>query len=683
MFTAVRVGEVTLPNRIMQTAHSKGYADYGVESARDLAYYLERVRGGVGLIIAGGRTIDPSTLAPPAFSSGYVDGITEADRKVTEAVHRYDTRIFAQTNHFGVNSPTDGIDELHELVSASDVPAPTHGKVPRPMEEADMARVSEHWARSAELIREGGYDGVEILMAHGYLLHQFFSPFYNHRTDEHGGSVANRARLAARVLRAVRDRVGDDFTVGVRMSLGDFLPGGLELDDVVGIARELAAAARVDFFNLSGPGYHAFSLSIPPVGGPPDGWLAEAGGTFRAALGDTPVFLVGGIRRPETVDAILDAGQADVVALTREQLAEPEWVEKVRSGRQDEIRHCIRANQGCFTNLMRASPIHCTVNPEAGRESVFRRHRGAARTRRRWLVVGGGPAGMKAAATLARRGHTVTLAEREERLGGQVDLLLRAPGREDIGLLVSDLERELRRRGVEVLLGTNADAAFVRAADVDRVLLATGARPDRDGFSTFAPAVRVLDGVREPHVLTGWDVLAGTPVPAGRVAVLDDDGGRYAASVTELLLAAGHEVEHVTTRPMLLPDTVPTLEHPVIYARILAQPVTVHVNTWVRSVRGGRLAAYNLYTGAEHRVREVDTVVLVTQRRADDALHRALGGEHERLGDCLAPRSLDHAIFDGYVAGLEMDRSEMPAPGELQRRWDLLDVVEPAVVRAG
>lgn len=295
MFEPLQVGEVVLPNRIMQTAHSKGYADYGVESPRDLAYYLERAQGGLGLIIAGGRGIDASTLAPAAFASGYVDGITEADRRITEAVHRYDTKIFAQTNHFGVNSPTDGIDELHELISASDVPAPTHGKVPRPMEEADMVALEENWARAAELIREGGYDGVEILMAHGYLLHQFFSPLYNHRDDEYGGSVANRARLAGRVLRAVRERVGADFTVGVRMSLGDFFPGGMELDEVIGIGRELAATSRVDFFNLSGPGYHAFSLSVPPVGGPPDGWLAESSGRFRAAVEGTPVFLVGGI----------------------------------------------------------------------------------------------------------------------------------------------------------------------------------------------------------------------------------------------------------------------------------------------------------------------------------------------------------------------------------------------------
>ncbi len=269
---------------------------------------------------------------------------------------------------------------------------------------------------------------------------------------------------------------------------------------------------------------------------------------------------------------------------------------------------------------------------------------------------------MKAAATLARRGHTVTLAERGERLGGQVNLLLRAPGREDIGLLVSDLQRELERRGVEVRLGTELDGAAVEAFGADRVLLATGARPDRRGFSTWNPAVPQLDGADEPHVLTGWDVLQGAQVAPGPVAVLDDDGGRYAASVTELLLAAGHAVEHVTTRPMLFPDTVPTLEHPVIYARVLAQPITVHLNTWVRSVRGGRVAAYNLYTGAEHPVGDVATVVLVTQRRAEDALYHALGEATSGSATASRPGALDHAIFDGYVAGSRWTARSCPIP---------------------
>ena len=290
---------------------------------------------------------------------------------------------------------------------------------------------------------------------------------------------------------------------------------------------------------------------------------------------------------------------------------------------------------------------------------------------------------MKAAATLAKRGHTVVLAERSDRLGGQVNLLLRAPGREDIGLLVADLEAELVRRGVDVRLGTEMDAAAVRAHGADRVLLATGARPDRRGFSTWNAGVHELDGVGEPHVLTGWDVLEGARPAPGPVAVLDDDGGRYAASVTELLLAAGHPVEHITTRPMLFPDTVPTLEHPVIYARVLAgadHGPPQHLGA-LRPGRAGR-RLQPLHGRRSPGRRRGDGGPRHPAPRGGRAAPRP-GREHLRLGDCLAPRGLDHAIFDGYVAGLEMDRSELPDPGELQRRWDLLDVGEPTVTQGG
>jgi mycofactocin system FadH/OYE family oxidoreductase 2 len=679
LFSPLRIGTVTVRNRIMQTAHVKLFASGAVDSQRNVDYQLARAKGGAGLLITGNRVVHPtSTTGFPRVSWALLHGATEVNRRLTDAVHEHGAAIFEQLNHFGLNASSDSTDDLRTLWGPSAVKSPAYGETPKAMEQEDIREVVEWWGRSAELSREGGFDGTEVHISHSYLLHQFLSPLYNKRTDEYGGSFENRIRLSREVIDEVRRRVGPDFVVGVRISLSDFIPGGLDVGDAVRVAQELEADGRIDYVNVTAAGYHNIFMAIQPSDAP-DGYLVDLTATVKAAVRDLPVFTVGGIKDPALAEEIIASGKADMVAMTRAQIADPEFANKVSEGRESEIYHCIRGNQGCIGRVFKGLPISCTVNPAMGRE----RRLGPlvpADVRRRFLVAGGGPSGMKAAETLAKRGHGVVLIEREGSLGGQINLILKTPGREEFGWITRDLDAQMRAHGVEIRLGTEVTPALVAELAPDDVIVATGAVPTRTGFSSVAPLVETLPGVEQENVFTVWDVLLGSRSCGESVVVLDDDGSRYAAGTAEVLLDRGSRVELVSRWNALFPFTLTTLDMPILYSRLLGKGLTFRLNSWAKAIERDRVSVYNLYTGAEEAIEGVDTVVLATGPKANEDLYLALKGEVEnlhRIGDCVAPRKLDHAVYEGYIAGLERWSPEERYiyEGELER-WE--EAIVPA-----
>jgi mycofactocin system FadH/OYE family oxidoreductase 2 len=658
LLSPLQIGSVTVRNRIMQTAHVKLFARDGVDTERDVAYQVERARGGAGLLITGNRLVHPtSTTGMPRFPFAYLPEAMQVDRKITAGVHEHGAAIFAQLNHFGTNATSDAADDLRVLWGPSAVKSPAYGETAKAMEPEDIAEVVEWWARSAELSREAGFDGTEVHLSHSYLLHQFLSPIYNKRTDEYGGSLENRLRFPREVIAAVRRRVGRDWVVGIRVSLSDFIPGALDVGDAIAIASALEADGDLDYVNVTAAGYHNIHLAMQPSDGP-DGFLVDLAAELKQGLKRLPVFTVGGIKDPQLAEQLIADRKADMVAMTRAQIADPEFANKVREGREDEIVHCIRGNQGCIGRVFKGLPIQCTVNPATGRERRFghgtlRR----AEQPRHFVVAGGGPAGMKAACVLAERGHRVTLLEREERLGGQVNLITSTPGRDQFGWISRDLEGELHRREVDVRLGMEATAESVLSLAPEAVIAATGALPSRTGFSIANPLVDELPGVGQDNVVSAWDVLRDSRPIGERVLVLDDDGGRYTAGVAEVLLDRGKRVTVATHFNALFPATFYTLDMPFLYQRLFEKGLSYRLNVWASAIAGDSVSLYNIYTGAEDDTIAVDTVVLGTGPEADESLYFALKAKVEdlhRIGDCVAPRKLDHAIYEGFLAGREL-----------------------------
>ena len=669
LFSPLKIGNATVANRILQTAHVKLFTENGIDSQRNIDYQVARARGGAGLLITGNRLVHPtSTTGMPRFAFAFLKGAVELNQRLTAAVHEHGALIFEQLNHFGGNASSDSADDLRVLWGPSNVKSPAYGEMPKAMEQRDIDEVIEWWAHCAELSREGGFDGTEVHIGHSYLLHQFLSPLYNKREDGYGGSLANRLRFALEVIAAVRERVGTDWVVGVRVTLSDFFPGGLDIDDARETLRLLEEPGQLDYVNVTAAGYHNIHEAIQPSDAP-DGYLVDLAAELKSST-TLPVFTIGGIKDAAFADALIAEGKADMVAMTRAQIADPEFANKAREGRDDEIIHCIRGNQGCIGRVFKGLPINCTVNPVAGRERRFGQLPPAEHPGR-WIVVGGGPAGMKAAETLARRGHDTTLLEQSERLGGQVNLIVQTPGRDEFGWITRDLETQLGKLGVDVRLGTAATADSLRALDADGIVLATGALASRAGFSSVNPLVDELPGASQDNVLTSWEAIEGSRPIGARVVLLDDDGTRAAAGVAMALLDRGHEVTVATRWSALFPFTLYGLDMAHVYADVFGHGLAWRANVWASAIDGTTVRLFNLYTGAEEPPIEADTVVL-TGVKPNDELYLALsetGLNLHRVGDCVAPRKLDHAIYEGYLAGRELfdPHERYIYEGELER----------------
>ena len=640
LFSPIQVGSVILKNRIYSSGHAEAMAEGGRPGDRLTRYHAAKARGGCALTIFGGSSsVHPSSPAAAWKQiANHDDSIIPAYRALADAVHAHECLVFTQLTHMGRRAQADG-EEAAVLLAPSQIPERVHREVPHELEAEQIAELVRAFGEAARRCREAGLDGIELSMAHNHLIDQFWSPLFNQRLDEYGGSLENRMRFGFEVLRETRRFVGRDFVVGARISGDEFTRGGLTAADMAEIARRLAASGLVDFLSIIGGGAHTYELqaaAVPNMSYATGVFVPLAAAIKQAAPG-LAIFHASRIVDPVHADRVVAAGEIDVVGMTRALIADPELPRKAREGRLDDIRTCVGANEGCIDRIYQGKPVTCVQNPATGRERELADVNRAAKPRK-VVVVGGGVAGLEAARMATLRGHRVVLFEKTAELGGQVLLAARAPARSEYAGIVRYLAGQVRKLGAEIRLDVEVAPETVIAERPEAVVIATGSHP-------FVPAVPGGDG---KHVVTDRDVLAGDARVGASVVVVDDVHTQQALSTAELLLEQGKRVEVISPLFYVGQDIGVTSIAP-LYKRLFTRGAVLTPGTELRAVEGSAVLVANVYSGAERRIEGVDTVVLSAGSRSTDSLYRALKGrvpELHAVGDCVAPRGVHQAILD-------------------------------------
>jgi mycofactocin system FadH/OYE family oxidoreductase 2 len=634
LFTPLKIGTFEVRNRIVSTAHFTGYGDRGLPSERHMHYWGSKAKGGIGLIVTEVQPVHPSAGQSPTMILTWRDDVIEPFKRVADYVHQYGARIVAQLWHPGRQG---GGAAGFPSWAPSPIPYGPRQTVPHEMTMEEVQEVIAAYGPAARRMREAGADGVEIHAAHGYLPQQFLSPLTNKRSDGYGGTEENRVRFLMEIIDAVRDAVGNDYTVGIRVSGDEYQQGGLSLQDMQRIVGTLNVGNKLDYINVSFSG----GPIIAPMYVPSGQFVYLAAGIKQVT--DVPVFCIGRINDPVLAENILAQNQADMVGMTRANICDPELPNKAREGRLNEIRRCVAISEGCWGHVSTQQPITCVFNPTVGREKETQIT--PALVKKKVMVIGGGIAGMEAARVAAARGHHVSLYEKQPYLGGQLQIAAKAPGRQDMTEPVRYYEYQFKLLGVDVHLGEDVDPEMVQSANPEAVILATGGRP------RSLP----IRGASGPNVMQARDVLMGLCEPGDNVLLFAADQGMEGLTTADFLAARGKQVQ-VLIPQATLGGSIDPLTTMMLNRRLEGAGVKIQLETRLEAIDGSTVTVVRS-PGDLEQIEDVDTVVIALGSEANDELYKQIRKQVNEVllvGECFLPRKLEHHTLDGLLAGLKV-----------------------------
>ena len=661
LFEPISVGQMELKNRIAMPAIHHSYTPEGFVNERLIKYYETRARGGAGLITVGGCSIDTLGQGPMMIGL-HDDQFIEGLGKLVRTIKENGAAAAAQLYHAG--RYTHSLMTGQKPIAPSAVPSRLTKETPQEMTLEDIETVQENYVQASLRAKAAGFDAVEILASAGYLICQFLSPLTNQRTDQYGGSWENRKRFGLEVVNRVKEAVGNDYTMMVRISGHDFVPGSNSSREAALFAQELEAAG-ISCINVTG-GWH--ESRVPQITGElPRGGFAYLARGIKEAV-QIPVIASNRINDPFTAEYILKADMADLVNMGRPLIADPDLPRKAAGGKYSSIRRCIACNQGCFDRVFSLQDVHCTVNPLAGRE--FELQITAAETKRNILIIGGGPAGMETARVAAQRGHRVKIWEKNERLGGHLSYSAMPPGKDDFITFLDYYEDVLPRYGVEIVLNREASAGEIIAEEADVVVIATGGRgtpppfPVKEGAAVFS-SLQILDGTVVPGkrvvVIGGGSVGCETAVSVARMGTISAENLKFLLEneaetperLQELLNKGTREVTLLELEKGIGRDIGISTRWVTIKC-IRRLGITVLDQYQVKEVNPSGVVVVK--EGKESLI-PADTVGLAIGAIANNDLYYKLEGEVKELyliGDALKPQKITEAVREGCDLGRKL-----------------------------
>ena len=626
LFEPIQIGKTTVKNRIFMPPLSTNLADKGYVTDALVEHYSNRARGGVGLIVTEVTTVEPTYTYLPGDMSIYDDSYIPGWKKLVDAVHKYDTKILSQLFHPAYMAfPVPG---TPQLIAPSNV-GPYYAKsAPRAVTVEELHVLVRQFGEAALRFKKAGGDGVEIQCAHAHgLLGGFLTPLYNKRTDEYGGDINGRLRLTLEVIREVRKQCGDDFIIDVRISGDEYSEGGLTLNDMIYVSKQLEKEG-VDFLHVSGGNTIKRGSSMPAPGTSPAPHAHASEGIRKHV--HIPVATVARINEPWVAEELIADGKADICMIGRANLCDSEFANKAREGRTDDIRPCIGCGR-CLTGIMFGKPIACTVNPSVETNDIDE-----ADVKKKVLVIGGGPAGMEAAYVAKKRGHEVVLCEKENELGGLLRLAAVPISKQELCKVIKFMARRLNNEGIDVRTGCEVTPQMLEDEFKDyEIICSTGAKPKEiEVFKQFK------------QTMTADDILSGRKFPGRKIVILGGgsvgcETADYLAPLVNDLFPANRDVTVIEMTGSLMTGEGGAAKSRLTQ-RLMSKGVKLLLNAQVKKVDESTITYEQ--DGEEHTIKDADTLVFAVGYTPTKV-------EYENahyIGDCDKVGNLKDAISGAY-----------------------------------